>query len=181
LLPGVTPGIHPAFAPYYIRRVRFNSVDPLVEVCRKRGYKIVWDKGLDGREDHTKYVVEFPCKSPENSVLAKNMTAVDQLEWVKKLQTIWADNAVSVTVYYRKEELESIKEWLSKNYDKSIKSVSFLLHFDHNFVLPPYEEISENEYNLAISKLDLSIPAVVVPEIELLSLDDCATGACPVR
>lgn len=181
LLPGVTPGIHPAFAPYYIRRVRFNSVDPLVEVCRKRGYKIVWDKGLDGREDHTKYVVEFPCKSPENSVLAKNMTAVDQLEWVKKLQTIWADNAVSVTVYYRKEELESIKEWLSKNYDKSIKSVSFLLHVDHNFVLPPYEEISENEYNLAISKLDLSIPAVVVPEIELLSLDDCATGACPVR
>ena len=181
LLPGVTPGIHPAFAQYYIRRVRFNSVDPLVDVCRKRGYKVVWDKGLDGREDHTKYVVEFPCKSPDNSVLAKNMTAVDQLEWVKRLQTIWADNAVSVTVYYRKEELESIKEWLSKNYDKSVKSVSFLLHVDHNFVLPPYEEISENEYNSAVSKLDLSIPAVAAPEIDMLSLDDCATGACPVR
>jgi len=181
LLPGVTPGIHPAFAPYYIRRVRFNSVDPLVDVCRKRGYKIVWEMGLDGREDHSKYVIEFPCKSPENSVLAKNMTAVDQLEWVKKLQTIWADNAVSVTVYYRKEELESIKDWLSKNYDKYIKSVSFLLHVDHNFVLPPYEEITENEYKLAISKLDLSIPAVSTPENILLPLEDCPTNACPVR
>jgi len=109
------------------------------------------------------------------------MTAVDQLEWVKKLQTIWADNAVSVTVYYRKEELESIKEWLSKNYDKSIKSVSFLLHVDHNFVLPPYEEITENEYNLAISKINLSVPAFATHETEMLLLDDCATGACPVR
>ena len=101
LLPGVTPGIHPAFAPYYTRRVRFSSVDPLVDACRRRGYKVTWDMGLDGREDHSRYVIEFPCKSPENSILAANMTAIEQLEWVKKMQTIWADNAVSVTVYYR--------------------------------------------------------------------------------
>lgn len=181
LLPGVTPGIHPAFAQYYIRRVRFNSVDPLVDACRKRGYKVVWDIGLDGREDHTKYVVEFPCKSPDNSVLASEMTAVEQLEWVKKLQTVWADNAVSVTVYYRKEELSDIKKWLSENYDNGIKSVSFLLHVDHNFPLPPYEEISKEEYEKAVSKLDLSIPLQQNTTDLSLSLDDCATGACPIK
>ena len=101
LLPGVTPGIHPAFAPYYIRRVRFGSADPLLAPLRERGYKIVWDIGLDGREDHTRAVVEFPCMSPETAVLVSSMTAIEQLEWVKKLQTEWADNAVSVTVYYR--------------------------------------------------------------------------------
>jgi adenosylcobalamin-dependent ribonucleoside-triphosphate reductase len=85
LLPGVTPGIHPAFAKYYTRRVRFSSVDPLVDACRKRGYKVVWDIGLDGREDHTRYVVEFPCKSPEGSVLASEMTAVQQLEVIQLL------------------------------------------------------------------------------------------------
>ncbi|NCX77030.1 MAG: hypothetical protein EBX09_08370, partial [Actinobacteria bacterium] len=62
LLPGVTPGIHPAFARYYIRRVRFGSADALVDSCRKRGHKVQWDIGLDGREDHTRYVVDFPCK-----------------------------------------------------------------------------------------------------------------------
>lgn len=181
LLPGVTPGIHPAFAPYYIRRVRFSSVDPLVDACRKRGYKVTWDMGLDGREDHTRYVVEFPCKSPDNSILVANMTALEQLEWVKKMQTIWADNAVSVTVYYRKEELPAVKEWLSKNYDSSVKSVSFLLHVDHNFPLPPYEEITKDEYDKVFSKLDFSTP-IHQNAVNLdIDLNDCATGACPIK
>ena len=181
LLPGVTPGIHPAFAPYYIRRVRFSSVDPLVDACRKRGYKVTWDMGLDGREDHTRYVVEFPCKSPNNSILVANMTALEQLEWVKKMQTIWADNAVSVTVYYRKEELPAVKEWLSNNYDSSVKSVSFLLHVDHNFPLPPYEEITKDQYDKIFSKLDFSTPIHQNAANLDIDLDDCATGACPIK
>jgi ribonucleoside-diphosphate reductase alpha chain len=180
LLPGVTPGIHPAFAPFYIRRVRFGAADPLVDSLRKRGHKVVWDIGLDGREDHTKYVVEFPCKSPEGAVLAENMTAIEQLEWVKKMQTMWADNAVSVTVYYRKEELEQIKEWLSKNYDDGIKSVSFLLHSDHNFPLPPYEQCTEEQYNAMSAKIDMSVALTPISGDEL-DIDACASGACPIR
>lgn len=180
LLPGQTPGIHPAFARYYIRRVRFSSADPLVDACRKRGYNVVPEVGIDGREDHTKWVVEFPAESPEDAVLAKDLTAIDQLEWVKRLQTEWADNAVSVTVYYRKEELSDIKEWLSKNYDKSVKSVSFLLHSDHNFPLPPYEEISKEEYDRMVSKVDFSVPIAPNASGDLLD-ESCATGACPVR
>jgi ribonucleoside-triphosphate reductase len=181
LLPGVTPGVHPAYARYYIRRVRFSSADPLVDACRKRGYKVVPEILIDGREDHTKWVVEFPCKSPDNAVLAKDMTAVDQLEWVKKMQSDWADNAVSVTVYYRKEELPAIKEWLAENYDKNIKSVSFLLHSDHNFPLPPYEEITQEQYEKALAKIDMSVS--IAPDTAGDMLDDpsCATGACPVR
>jgi hypothetical protein len=181
LLPGVTPGIHPAFARFYIRRVRFNSADPLVDACRKRGYKVQWEVGLDGREDRTKYVVEFPCESPEGSVLAKDMTAVDQLEWVASMQKDWADNAVSVTVYYRKEELPSIKEWLASNYTNSVKSVSFLLHSDHNFPLPPYEEITKDVYDKMIAKVDYSSPLVLIASGTELDDTDCATGACPIR
>lgn len=180
LLPGITPGIHPAFARYYIRRVRFNASDKLVDACRKRGYKVVYEIGLDGREDHNKYVVEFPCKSPDNAVLASDMTAVSQLEWVKKMQSEWADNAVSVTVYYRKEELDDIKAWLSKNYDSSIKSVSFLLHADHNFPLPPYEEITKEQYDKLFGKIDPSVPLHSTASMAI-DFDDCASGACPVK
>jgi ribonucleotide reductase alpha subunit len=181
LLPGVTPGIHPAFARYYIRRVRFGSSDPLVDACRKRGYKVQWDIGIDGREDHARYVVEFPCESPEGSILASDMTAIEQLEWVKRMQTEWADNAVSVTVYYRKEELPSIKEWLKGNYDKGVKSVSFLLHTDHNFPLPPYEECTKEEYEKSLSKIDFSVPLVQSTFDGDFDVDNCATGACPVK
>jgi len=181
LLPGVTPGIHPAFAQYYVRRVRFGSADPLVDACRKRGYKVQWDIGLDGREDHTRYVVDFPCMSPEGSVLATAMTAVEQLEWVKKMQTVWADNAVSVTVYYRKEELGLIKEWLEKNYDDGVKSVSFLLHSDHNFPLPPYEACTKEAYEKMLASIDFNVPLQQKSFDGELDLDNCATGACPIK
>jgi ribonucleotide reductase alpha subunit len=180
LLPGVTPGVHPAFARHYIRRVRFRSTDPLVEACRNRGYKVQWDVGLDGRKDRTSQVVEFPCQSPEGAVLASEMTAVDQLEWIKRLQTEWADNAVSVTVYYQHDELPEIQEWLTKNYKNSIKSVSFLLHTDHNFPLPPYEEITEEEYEKSVGKIDFSVPLVSVAA-DAIDFDDCSTGACPIK
>jgi ribonucleoside-diphosphate reductase alpha chain len=142
---------------------------------------VVWDVGLDGREDHTRYVVEFPAESPEGAVLAKDMTAVEQLEWVKKMQTDWADNAVSVTVYYRKEELDSIKEWLAENYTTGVKSVSFLLHSDHNFPLPPYEEIGKDVYDKMVSKIDFSVPLVLDASGTELDPSECATGACPIR
>lgn len=181
LLPGVTPGVHPAYARFYIRRVRFGAADPLIESCRKRGYNVIPDVGLDGREDHTKWVVEFPAESPEGAILAADMTAVEQLEWVRKMQTDWADNAVSVTVYYRQEELPEIREWLKTNYDNSVKSVSFLLHADHNFVLAPYEEIDEPTYRKMLAGIDLSIPLGETLDDNLMDDLSCTTGACPVR
>jgi hypothetical protein len=108
------------------------------------------------------------------------MTAIEQLEWVKKMQTDWADNAVSVTVYYRKEELESIKGWLAENYDNSVKSVSFLLHADHNFPLPPYEEVTEAEYEKLLSQIDMTV-AIQGSVGTDIDLDDCVTGACPIK
>jgi hypothetical protein len=142
---------------------------------------VVPDVGLDGREDHTKWVVEFPAESPEGAILAANMTAVEQLEWVRRMQTDWADNAVSVTVYYRQEELPEIREWLKTNYDNSVKSVSFLLHADHNFPLAPYEEIDEPTYRKMLSGIDLSIPLGETLDDNLMDDPSCASGACPVR
>lgn len=181
LLAGVTPGIHPAYAKYYIRRVRMGSSDPLVSFCRQKGYDVQYDVGLDGKENHTICVVSFPCITPDHATLAKELTAIDQLKWVVKAQSVWADNNVSVTVYYRKEELPEIKEWLAKNYKDSIKSVSFLLHSDHGFALAPYEEISEDSYNKMKNKIKTDL--VYTDQSNSLSINDleCEGGYCPVK
>lgn len=181
LLAGVTPGIHPAYSEYYVRRVRMGSGDPLVNYCREKGYDVQYDVGLDGKENHTVCVVSFPCQTPEHATLAKDLTAIEQLEWVVKAQSEWADNNVSVTVYYRKEELPEIQEWMKKNYKNRLKSVSFLLHSDHGFALAPYEEIDEKQYLNLKGKIKSDV--TYVDSVNEFSLDnlECADGACPVK
>ena len=180
LLAGVTPGIHPAYSQYYIRRVRMGSNDPLVNYCRDKGYSVQYDIGLDGKENHTVCVVSFPCETPIHATLAKDLTAIDQLEWVVKAQSVWADNNVSVTVYYRKEELPEIQEWMKKNYKNKLKSVSFLLHSDHGFNLAPYEEIDKQEYEKMKSKIKDSAFTDLINEYTIEDLE-CEGGACPIR
>lgn len=181
LLAGVTPGIHPAYAKFYIRRVRMGSNDPLVNYCREKGYKVQYDIGLDGKENHTICVVEFPCETPDHATLAKDLTAIQQLEWVVKAQSVWADNNVSVTVYYRKEELPEIQDWMKKNYKNKVKSVSFLLHSDHGFNLAPYEEIDQDTYLKLKSKIKSDLSFTDSSNVELIDSLECEGGYCPIK
>jgi ribonucleoside-triphosphate reductase len=180
LLPGVTPGAHPGFAQYYIRRIRISSNSNLIDLCRKNGYPVEPQRNFDGTEDRTTLVVSFPCKFPEGTRLAKDMSAIDQLEVVKRLQSEWSDNAVSVTIYYRKEELDSIKQWLLDNYNTSVKSVSFLLHSDHGFQQAPLEEITKEQYEEMVQNT-IPITGISFNEADVAASDDCATGVCPVK
>jgi ribonucleoside-triphosphate reductase (thioredoxin) len=179
LLPGVTPGAHPAYARYMIRRIRIAANHNLVNVCREHGYPVEYQQNFDGSEDHSTVVVSFPFRHPDHAVLAKDMTAIDQLKMVKWLQEVWSDNSVSCTIYYRKEELPEIRKYLKKHYKNNHKSLSFLLHSEHGFKQAPLEEITEEQYNemVASTKLITSI------EEANIGLDDseCASGACPIR
>ena len=155
------------------------SGSDLVQACRSRGYSIEYVKNFDGTEDHGTVIVEFPCKFPKGTLYAADMTAVDQLEVIKRLQREWSDNSVSVTIYYRKEELDEIKIWLALNYD-NVKSVSFLLHNEHGFSQAPFEEITEETYN-KMSAVTEPISSLGVLEMSDIDISDCETGACPVR
>jgi ribonucleoside-triphosphate reductase len=180
LLAGVTSGAHPGYSQYYIRRIRMASDSPIVGVCKSHGYHVEYQRNFDGTEDHSTVVVSFPCKFPEGTLLANDMTALDQLEVIKRLQTEWSDNAVSVTIYYRKEELEAIRQWLAENYI-NVKSVSFLLHNEHGFDQAPLEEITEEKFAelsagvKTISSFDSTI------NLDDMDIADCEGGACPVR
>jgi len=179
LLPGVTPGIHPAYSQFMIRRIRISSSHSLVQVCKDHGYPVEYQRNFDGSEDRSTVVVSFPFKYPGGTVLASEMTAIQQLEAVKKLQKDWSDNSVSCTVYYRKEELPTIKEYLAKNYKDCHKSLSFLLHNDHGFDQAPMEEISEQQYNELVARTRLITG--VAGGIDFEAADDCAGGMCPIK
>ena len=179
LLPGVTPGCHPAYARFMIRRIRISSNHSLVQVCKDHGYHVEYQQNFDGTEDRSTVVVSFPFRHPDHAVLAKDMTAISQLETVKWLQEVWSDNSVSCTVYYRPEELPEIKKYLKKNYKTNHKSLSFLLHSEHGFKQAPLEEITEEQYN----ELVANTRTITAIDEANIGLDDaeCSTGACPIR
>ena len=178
LLPGVTPGAHGAYAQYMIRRIRVSSNHPLVETCKEHGYKVEYQRGFDGSEDRSTVVVDFPFSYPEGTVLANEMSAVDQLKWVRRLQEEWSDNSVSCTVYYRPEEMEEIKAYLKENYNQGIKTVSFLLHSGHGFDQAPFEEVTKEQYEEMVRST--RVITKIDQELEMDD-DECASGACPIR
>lgn len=180
LLAGVTSGVHPSYAKFYIRRIRIASNSPLANLCVKHGYHSEYQKNFDGSDDKNTVVVSFPISVPEGTILAKELTAIQQLEYVKRLQTEWSDNAVSCTVYYKKEELESIKLWLKQNYNDNVKSVSFLLHNEHGFKQAPLEEITEEQYNDYSSQVKPILNGDI-REDDMLDSFECVGGVCPIK
>ena len=178
LLPGVTPGCHPGYAQHMIRRVRIASNHPLVETCRLHGYDIEYQRNFDGSEDRSTVVVSFPFSYPEGTKLAKDMSAIDQLNVVRRLQEEWSDNSVSCTVYYKKEELPEIKKYLKKHYKGCHKSLSFLLHSEHGFHQAPLEEIDQATFEAMLAKTTL---ITSVSSAEMDGIEDCAGGMCPIK
>lgn len=180
LLPGVTSGVHPAYSQYMIRRIRFASNHPIVDVVRKAGYNVEYQRKFDGTEDYGTVVAEFPLAYPEGTALASETSAIEQMEFVKRLQSEWSDNAVSCTVYYKLEELDGIKAYLKKNFNKTFKTLSFLLHSEHGFDQAPIEPITKEEYDRLVATTTL---ITKIDNVMDLGLDDaeCIGGACPIR
>lgn len=182
LIPGVLPGCMPSPAPsqYYWRTMRISSQSPLIEVCKKNGYRIEHNLNIDGSTDYNTYVVYFPCKLKDGVPNSSDFTWKDQLDVIRRVQREWSDNSVSCTIYYNKEDIPEIKEYLNKHFRNEIKTVSFLLRHDHGFKQAPYIPITKEEYEIESAKV---IPIKNISNIDedINSYDECSSGACPIK
>jgi ribonucleotide reductase alpha subunit len=182
LLSGVCSGAHPGIYQYFIRRIRIASSNTqLINLAKKNNFYIEYQRNFDGTDDKNTQIIEFPCCYPEGTVLAKDMTAIDQLNVIKDLQTNWSDNSVSVTIYYRLNELDEIKEWLINNYTNNVKTCSFLLHNEHGFKQAPFEEITKEKYEELIKKVIPITSGNINTQADNELTSECVGGACPVR
>jgi len=139
-------GIHGRFAPYYIRRVRADSRDPLCTVLEAAGVPVE----VDVTSPTTK-VFSFPKQAPEGSVMASAQTGMDQLELWTTYQEHWCEHKPSITVYYRDNEFLKIGDWVYNNFD-DISGVSFLPFSEHTYEQAPYEEITQEAYETMLAE-----------------------------
>ena len=173
-------GVHPAYSRYIIQRVRFSGSDPLLPLLKEAGHYMEPTIRFDGTLDHNTQVVDFYVAAPDSAPVAdENWTTWKQLDVVKMAQKHWADQAVSVTVYYKREELEDLKTWLKDNL-KHLKTISFLCHSEHGFKQAPKEKISKEQYEKLSAKIKPINIDNGVGDGDLLSSMECE-GACPVR
>ena len=150
-------GLHPRYAPYYIRRVRVTYTDPLAKFLMAKGVPCEPEVGQTWNDVNT-VVFEFPVKSPKGSICRKDLTALEQLEYWKMLKIYWCEHNPSVTIYVKDHEWLEVGAWVYKNWD-IIGGLSFLPYDGGNYQLAPYEEITKEKYEELIKnfpKLDFS-------------------------
>jgi len=183
ILPTVSSGIHYSHSPYYIRRVRINSDDPLVKMCEELGYSIYPEVGQDKKTCTTK-VIEFPIKAPKGNT-KYDISAIEQLEIYKMFMENYVEHNASITVHVRDDEWENVKKWMNENWD-SVVAVSFISLNDSFYQLMPYEAINEDEYNKRIKSMKKFNPSLLQKyekaETELdIGDDGCENNVCPIR
>ncbi len=182
-LPAVSSGVHYSHSPYYLRRVRINSHDPLVKVCEELGYPIYPEVGQDIKTCTTK-VVEFPCKSPIGKT-KYDVSAIEQLENYKLFMENYVDHNCSITVHVRDKEWMDVEKWVWENWD-DVVALSFLSLDDSFYQLMPYEAITEEEYHKRVSEMKQFVPSLLnkyeLNESEIdVGNDGCENGICPIR
>ena len=141
-------GMHPRHAKYYIRRVRISPHEALFKMLKDQKVPYHPEVGqIDGLA--SVYVVEFPIKSPEGAVTKNDLTAIDQLEYWKKVKLNYTEHNPSVTISVSSDEWIAVSNWLYENWD-ILGGLSFLPREDYVYQLAPYEEITEEQYNKLI-------------------------------
>jgi adenosylcobalamin-dependent ribonucleoside-triphosphate reductase len=181
-MPGATEGIHPIYARYFIRRVRFSLVDERqaqrVNEFFAQGYTVETD--VYDKSGNT-VVVEFPTKEklveevealgyPASIVeSADEISFSDMLAFQAMYQEHYADNAVSFTVNVEPgalslgDAMDTLRKWLPK-----LKGTTVFPDLSRE--QSPYERITQAEYEAAVNKaVDASYD------------EACASGACPVK
>ena len=141
-LSGSASGCHPKYAPYYYRRVRNDIKDPITDTWIEAGVPHVVDP-----YNSEAMVFTFAMKSPKNAICTQDISAIEHLEFWKKIAINWCEHKPSVTVNVKTEEWPEVGAWCWNNFD-ILSGVSFLPAEDenHTYEQAPYEKITKEQY-----------------------------------
>jgi ribonucleoside-diphosphate reductase alpha chain len=161
-------GIHPRFSKHYIRRVRSDSKDPLAQYMSTAGFPVEPDV-----MNKSSVVFSFPVKAPANSIVVKDVGAMQQLKLWKAYQDFWCEHKPSITVYYTDNEFLQVAQWIWENFE-SVSGISLLPVSDHVYQQAPYEDISEEQYDELVKAMP---PEINWGDLQHFEREDNTTGS----
>lgn len=182
-----TEGAHKPLARYILNNVAFSGHDPLVEILRKANYKVIDHPTRPGDVVISLPVAWDSVEFTRVGDLDVNLdTAIQQLDHYKMLMDNYVEQNQSVTISYDPSEVPAIIEWLHENWDHYV-GVSFLLRADPTktaedlgYPYLPQQPVTKDVYDAYLAQL-LPVNLDADTGEEMLQIDDCSTGACPIR
>lgn len=190
-LAGCTTGLQPVFSKFFIRRVRTNDNDPILEKLVEEGRKVEKDMYASNT-----MVVEYLCVDPlyeqaRNSVrkwgytgqqademamdLVEDQTEIaleDFLETQAMLQKEYVDNAISITVNVdpKRYTSDDLKQTL-RHYLPRIKGLTVFP--ETSMPQSPYQRLSPDEF------LELKEKGFLIEFNQ--GETECSVNGCPIR
>ena len=173
-------GLHPAYAQYYIRRVRQDIKDPLNQALIESGKPYITDP-----YNKDAIVFEFPMGASTKSITRNQISALEHLEIWKKFALYWCEHKPSVTIYVGEDEWLSVGAWCWDNFD-IISGVSFLPKADdaHIYEAAPYEEVTTDVWGELYEKTKSPIDWDNISEEDDYTIGSqelaCTADACEI-
>ena len=135
-------------------------------------------------ENATTWVVSFPVKSPDGAKTKKRYSALEQLEYWKRVKRFYTDHNPSCTILFKQSEVVDIAKFLYFN-QEIVGGLSFLPvdENDIEYDQLPYEEITADEYERMVAEF----PAIDYSWLPIYETSDsttvaseiaCVSGAC---
>ncbi|MFD9563411.1 ribonucleoside-triphosphate reductase, adenosylcobalamin-dependent [Streptomyces sp. NPDC059994] len=173
-------GIHAPFSDYFLRRIRFSTIEPTekaqVEAYERKGYRTepcVYSANT--------VVVEIPTVDPllpaypehaESFEHAGELTLDQMLSVQKMYQELWADQAVSYTASVNPEtySVADVYETL-RGFLPVLKGTTIFPEMSRP--QSPYERITQEHYEERMFEIGEVVADTGYDEV-------CASGACPI-
>lgn len=196
---GVSSGLHWSHSPYFIRRIRINSSDPLVKVAKELDWTVSAEIGTNGKmtsqelrlpeqiEAATTLVIDFPVKSTAKET-KDDITIDDQFDNYFSFQDLYTDMNTSNTMTVKPGEWKQAQKRVYDGWDNFV-GVSFLSHDGGTYQLAPYEAITKEEYEELKESMKPFNDKLLMKyefgeteaDLEGVEDPDCVGGVCPIR
>lgn len=188
-------GVHPHHSRRYFRRVQCNKLDSVYRYFKKYNSHMceesVWSN------NKTDDVITFPVTISDSATIKEDLTAIEHLKIIKKVQENWVlagtssvnkkpiNHNVSCTVAVKKEEWESVINYVFDNrqYFGAIALLSY--SGDKDYKQSPLEDVKTEE---DIKKFNFLIENYKIVDYKLLTEENdntnlvgeiaCGGGAC---
>ena len=178
-LAGCSSGLHPQYAPYYIRRVRIDKKDPL--------YNLMKDQGVPCEDEvnnpDSTAVFSFPMMAPLGAKTTQDLDAETHLILWRIYADYYCEHKPSVTINYTDAEFMRLGARVYEDFDH-ISGISFLPKSEHTYQQAPFEAITAEEYEEFPKILvDFSVLSAYESEDGTKSSHEmaCTAGGCEIK
>ena len=194
---GVSSGLHWSHSPYYTRRIRMNSSDPLALAVKDlEGWNVYAEVGTNSKYSAEElaeeeqlnaastWVTEFPVAS--GAKRTKDDISVDeQFDNYFSFQDLYTDMNTSNTITIKPGEWKQAQKRVWDGWEDFV-GVSFLALDGGTYTLAPYEAFDEESFRVMDEKMVLFDPEVLhkyekSEQVFDVVDDGCISGVCPVR